>query len=162
MHKLVLQIIIRQWDKSQLSEQHKQAREDLPDQYPLSSATVALSDGRIMLDQHGDDISGNRINYQLIDENSFLIDRFRFDLKAKTVEFKSRLQVGEPPILLTTINEGWIQCQYQWRYRVEEGGFIYWLYENVVINVGFFNEIDTNVFIDKPPQQRFESLVANQ
>lgn len=115
-----------------------------------------------MLDQHGDDISGNRINYQLIDENSFLIDRLRIDLKTKTVEFKSRLQADEPPILLTTINEGWIQCQYQWRYRVEEGGFIYWLYENVVINVGFFNEIDTNFFIYKPPQQRFESLVANQ
>lgn len=40
MHKLVLQIIIRQWDKSQLSEQHKQPREDLPDQYPLSSALL--------------------------------------------------------------------------------------------------------------------------
>lgn len=159
---LVLQIIIRQWDKSQLSEKHKQLRKDLPKRYPISSSVSALSDGQIMLDQHGDDVTGNRIRYQLIDENSFLIDRLRIDLKTKTVEFKSRLQVDELPILLTTINGGWIQCQYQWRYRVEEGGFIYWLYENVIINISFIDEIDANVFIDKPPQQLFENLLANQ
>lgn len=162
MHKLFLQIIVRQWDKSKLSEQHKQARENLPDRYPLSSSAFALSDGQIMLDQHGDDVSGNRIRYQLTDDDCFLIDRFRFDLKAKTVEFKPRLQADELPILLTTVKEDWIQCQYQWRYRVEEGGFIYWLYENVIINISFLNEMDANVFIDKPPQQRFENLLANQ
>ena len=161
MQKLILQIIIRQWDKSQLSEKHKQLRKDLPERYPISSSASVISDGQIMLDQHGDDVTGNRIRYQLIDENSFLIDRLRINLISKTVEFKSRLHADEPPMQLTTINGGWIQCQYQWRYRVEEGGFIYWLYEKVIINISFLNEMDINVFIDKPPQQIFENLLAN-
>jgi len=161
MQKLVLQIIIKQWDKSQVSEQHKKAREHLPNRYPISPSAVVVSDGQIILDQHGDDISGNRIRYQLMENNYFLIDRFRIELKTKTIEFKPHLQADEPPIMLTTIKDGWIQCQYQWRYRVDEGGFIYWLYENVIINVCFLNEIDANVFIDKPPQQSFEELLVN-
>jgi hypothetical protein len=158
MQKLVLQIIIRQWDKSQLSEQYKKAREDLPDRYSINSSAFALSDGRILCDQHGDDLLGNRVRYQLID-NALLIDRFRIDLDSQTVEFKTRLQVDEPPIMLTTIKDGWIQCQYQWRYRVKEGGFIYWLYENVIVNVCFINEMDATVFMRTSPQQRFENLL---
>ena len=159
MHNLVLQIIIQQWDKSQLSELHKQAREDLPDQYPISSSAFILFNGKILLDQHGDDVLGNRIRYQLTEAEALLIDRFRIDLNVKTVEFKPRLQVDEPPILLSKMKDGWIQCQYQWRYRIEEGGSIYWLYENVVVNICFLNEFDSNVFIDKPAQQRFENLL---
>lgn len=162
MQKLILQTIIRQWDKSQRSQQHEKARAVLPGRYPLSSTLVDISDGKIMLDQQGDDVSGNRIRYQLMDENYFLIDRFRIELNAKTIEFKPRLQADESPIMLTTLNDGWIQCQYQWRYRIHEGGFIYWLYENVIINVCFLNEIDANIFIDKPPQQSFEKLLANE
>lgn len=161
MQKLVLQIIIRQWDKSQLSEQHKKAREDLPDRYSIHPSAFILQKEQIQLDQHGDDISGNRIRYQLTDDYC-LIDRFRIDLKAKTVEFKPRLQADEPPICLTTIEEGWIKCDYQWRYRVEEGGFIFWLYEKVIVNICFLNEFDSNVFIDKPAQQSFENLLEIQ
>lgn len=158
MKKLILQIIIRQWDKSQLSEQHKKAREDLPDRYPLNPSGFILQEEQITLDQQGDDISGNRIRYQVTDDY-FLIDRFRIDLKAKTVEFKPRLQADEPPIFLTKIDKGWVKFEYQWRYRVEEGGFIYWLYEKVVVNICFLNEFDSNVFIDKPAQQCFENLL---
>jgi hypothetical protein len=158
MQKLVVQIIVFHWDKSQLSDAHKKARARLPDRYPLKSSSFALSNEQILLDKHGDDISGNHIRYQLTDDY-FLIDRFRVDLKAKTVEFKARLQVDETPIYLTTINEGWIKCEYQWRYRVEEGGFIYWLYEKVIVNICFLNEFDSNVFIDNPAQQRFENLL---
>lgn len=161
MQKLVLQMVIRQWDKSQLSDQHKQARQALPDRYPISTSAVALSGNRVLLDQYGDELSGNRIRYQLTNDNSFLIDRFRFDLNTQTVEFKPKLRADEPPLLLTTINEGWIQCHYQWRYRVEEGGFIFWLYENVILNASFVEAIDAAVFMSSPPEQRFETMLAD-
>ena len=161
MHILVLQIIIQQWDKSQQSDLHKKAREDLPGHYPISPSAFMLFNGNIVIDQHGDDVSGNRIHYQLTKADTLLIDRFRIDLNAKTVEFKPRLLADEPPILLSKMKDGWIQCQYQWRYRIEEGGFIYWLYENMIINISFLEEMDKNVFMSKPPEQRFENLQIN-
>ncbi|MDO8828345.1 hypothetical protein [Methylophaga sp.] len=161
MYKLVFQIIIRQWDKSQLSEQHQQSRADLPDRYPISSSAFVLSYGKILLDQHGDDVSGNRVRHQLTGAEFLLIDRFRIDLNAKTVEFKPRLQADEPPILLSKLGDGWIQCQYQWRYRIEEGGFVYWLYENVIVNICFLEEMDASVFMVEPPRQRFENLLSS-
>lgn len=159
MQQLVVQIIIFQWDKSQLSDAHKKARAGLPDRYPLKSSSLVLSNKQILLDKHGDDISGNRIRYQLTDDY-FLIDRFRVGLKVKTVEFKPRLQADEPPILLTSLEEGWVQCQYQWRYRMDEGGYIYWLYENVVVNVCFAEQLDPGVFVNSSPTQRFTSLLT--
>jgi len=159
MQKLVVQIIIFQWDKSQLSDAHKKARAGLPDRYPLKSSSSVLSNKQILLDKHGDDISGNRIRYQLTDDY-FLIDRYRVGLKAKKVEFKPRLQADEPPILLTSLEEGWVQCQYQWRYRMDEGGYIYWLYENVIVNVCFAEKNDPGVFVNSPPAQRFTTLLT--
>lgn len=158
MKKLVLQIIIHQWDKSQRTEHHEQLRQAMPDRYSISNEALTLFDNQVLLDRVGDDVSGNRISYQLID-NHLLIDRFRFDLEARTVEFKPRLQADEPPILLATIKDGWAQCQYQWRYRIEEGGFIYWLYENVIVNAGFVEKVDAKLFMRSAPMQRFEHLL---
>ena len=76
------------------------------------------------------------------------------------MEFKPRLQADEPPILLTSLEEGWVQCQYQWRYRMDEGGYIYWLYENVIVNVCFAEKNDPGVFVNSPPTQRFTSLLT--
>ena len=160
MKKLVLQIIIRQWDKSQLSEQHIEERQALPGRYPISSSAQMLFDGRVLLDQQGDDVMGNRIRFQLV-ENAVLIDRFRFDLDVQTVEFKARLQVDEQPKLLATLNNGWMQFQYQWRYRVEQGGFIYWLYENLIINACFVEKNEVTIFMNSTPNQRFFHLLPN-
>lgn len=159
MKKLVLQFIINQWDKSQLTEHHENLRQALPDRYPIGNEVLVLFDSQVLLEQFGDDVSGNRLQYQLLDDE-LLIDRFRFDLVAQTVEFKPRLQADEPPILLTSLKEGWIQCQYQWRYRMDEGGYIYWLYENVVVNVCFAEQLDPGVFVNSSPTQRFTSLLT--
>ncbi|WP_439503436.1 hypothetical protein [Methylophaga sp.] len=159
MKKLVLQFIINQWDKSQLTENHGQQRQALPDRYAIGNEVLVLFDSQVLLEQFGDDVFGNRLQYQLLDDQ-LLIDRFRFDLVAQTVEFKPRLQADEPPILLTSLKEGWIQCQYQWRYRMDEGGYIYWLYENVVVNVCFAEQLDPGVFVNSSPTQRFTSLLT--
>lgn len=158
MKKLVLQFIIHQWDKSQLTEHHEQQRQALPDRYPIGNEALALFDDRVLLEQFGDDVSGNRLQYQLLD-NHLLIDRFRFDLQTQTVEFKRRLKADEPPISVTSIEAGWIQCQYKWRYRIDEGGYIYWLYENVIVNICFAEKCDTGVFVSSEPTEHFTSLL---
>lgn len=159
MQKLIFQIILRQWDKSQLSEQDSQARLQLPDRYPVESSAAKLSKGHIIFDQHGDDITGNRFRSQHVADEVFLVDRFRIDLKARSVEFKSRLSADELPILLATINGDWIQCRYQWRYRVEHEDQIFWLYENVIVNIGFAADLEPNIFMSEPPKQCFDNLM---
>lgn len=159
MKKLVLQFIIHQWDKSQFTEHHEQQRQELPDSYPIGNEALALFDDRVLLEQFGDDVSGNRLQYQLLD-NYLLIDRFRLDLQTQTVEFKRRLKADEPPISLTSIDAGWIQCQYKWRYRIDEGGYIYWLYEKVIVNVCFTEINEPGVFVDSSPSQCFNFLLT--
>ena len=138
MKKLVIQFIIHQWDKSQLTEHHERLRQALPDRYPIGNEVLALFDDRVLLDQFGDDVSGNRLQYQLLD-NHLLID--------------------EPPILLTSLEEGWVQCKYQWRYRMDEGGYIYWLYENVIVNVCFAEKSDPGIFVNSEPTEHFTYLL---
>lgn len=159
MKKLIIQIILRQWDKSQLSAAHQQARQALPDRYPVSASARPLAGGEVILDQQGDDLTGNRIRFQLTSDQAFLVDRFRIDLKARTVEFKSRLTTDELPVLLTTVNDGWIQCRYQWRYRVEHDEQIFWLYEEIIVNMGFATDLEPNIFMSQPPEHSFDNLM---
>ncbi len=159
MNKLILQIIIRQWEKSQRSEQDIQARHALPDRYPVKIPPAkSLVNDRLIIDQHGDDLMGNRVQYHLLD-NQLLIDRFRFDLNAQTVEFKAKLTTDERPKKLAKLDDGWQQFHYQWRYRVEAGGYIYWLYENITLNAVFAKDLDQGYFVKSEPQQTFFDLI---
>ncbi|MEX1199808.1 MAG: hypothetical protein WEB02_03365 [Methylophaga sp.] len=151
MNKLILQIIIRQWDKSQRSEQDTQARNALPDRYPVNIPPAkSLFDDRVIIDQHGDDLSGNRLQYQLLGE-FLIIDHFRFDLNKKTVEFKNKLTADANPLQLGTLGEGWQQFQYHWRYRIEHNQQIFWLYEDVILNSCFTKEPYNSVFLGVKP-----------
>lgn len=159
MNKLILQITIQQWDKSQRTEQDTQARNALPNRHPvIIPPAKALFNDRLIIDQHGDDLMGNRLQYQLVD-NYLLIDRFRFGLNARTVEFKTKLTTHDMPIQLAKIDDGWQQFHYQWRYRVEVDGYIYWLYESITVNAGFVADFDQSFFVVSEPQQTFFDLI---
>jgi len=165
MKTLVIQIIVTQWDKAQQTYQHAQARKALPDRYPISSPpAISLYDGRIMLDQHGDDLMANRLKNQLVDDQYFLIDRFRFCLNTQTVEFKQKLEATAEPILLTQLEAegGWEQYHYQWRYRVDEGGFIYWLYEAITLNAVYTDSevVPADCFMRTSPKHCFKQLMT--
>lgn len=59
---LILQIVIKQWDKSQRTEAHENLRAKSPDKYPLSfPPAVYVCDRQCIIDQHGDDIQGTRV-----------------------------------------------------------------------------------------------------
>lgn len=159
MNQLILQIIIRQWDKSQRSEQAMLARSALPDRYPVKMPPAKLLfDDLIIIDQHGDDLLANRLQYQRL-ENDLLIDRFRFNLINRTVEFKKKLTAGTPPVQLTEITDGWQQFHYQWRYRVEHQEQLFWLYESVILNAACSADFDEQLFVKSLPEQRFDNLL---
>lgn len=159
MASLVIQVIFQQWDKSQQTEQHQLARTAVADRCLLQPSAIPLFDGKVIIDQHGDDRLGNRLAHQLVVDKYFLIDRFRFDLSSQRLEFKPKLDAATAPSQLTTLNQGWVQCQYQWRYRVEEGGFVYWLYESVTLNACFVDKAEPAVFMHCQPAQRFDNLI---
>lgn len=162
MESLILQFTIKHWDKSQQTERHVKQRQALATHHTVClPPAITLANQRIILDQHGDNLPGNRIRYQLTDQQHFLIDRFRFDLNAQTIEFKPQLDASTEPVLLIelTSNSGWVQCCYQWRYRVDDGEFIYWLYEAVTLNACFVSQLEQNVFMDSEPKQQFRDLI---
>lgn len=157
MNILVIQTVTRQWDKSQRSAEHTEARQQLPDRYPVDTrAAESLLGSKLVLEQHGDDTMGDRVKYQLMDDDKLIIDRFGFDLKNKTVAYFPPKEANASPKQITTMNDGWIQCQYEWRYRVFEGGFYYWLYEQFTINVRFVETLSDDVFTSSGPEFIFK------
>lgn len=151
---LVIQIVIKQWDKGQRSDAHVQARRQKPDRYPLTSSTLKpMGEQQLLLEQYGDDVMGNRIRYELTDDNQFIIDRFRFDLDRKSVEMISQPDSMLPSKPLTSINDNWVQCQYEGRYKVFEGGLYYWLYEEFTLNACFLESVQHDVFMTSEPER---------
>lgn len=152
MSILVLQIIIKQWDKGQRSEQHLQARADMPDRYSiLMPPAFYLFNKQIVIDQHGDDLLGGRINYSLSDDKQLTVDRFRICLTNKTLEYTGKPDSNTTPRLIGSLDNNWIQCRYDWRYRVFEGGFYYWLYEEITLNTICVDILSEDIFISSDP-----------
>lgn len=156
MSMLIVQTIVKQWDKSQQSEQHQQQRMCLPDRYPLHIPPAEwVIENQVLLEQRGDDIEGKRIQYLVHDKDDFIIDRFRFSLPNKTLEYQT---AHSEPVLISQLTEGWVQCRYNWRRRVEQGGFIYWLYEDVTLNACFVEKLDSQIFMISEPETVFTDL----
>jgi hypothetical protein len=53
--------------------------------------------------------------------------------------------------IIGSLDNKWIQCKYDWRYSVYEGGFYYWLYEAVTLNVISISKLNESVFLDLEP-----------
>ena len=152
MSILVLQIIIKQWDKSQRTAEHVAQRAELPDQYPIDfPPAFYVFNNQCVIDQHGDDLLGDRVTYLQGDNGKMKFDRFQVCLNSKVLDY-----IGEPdpdknrrPI--GSLDNQWIQCKYDWRYGVYEGGFYYWLYEEVVLNAISISTLNENVFVNSDP-----------
>lgn len=154
---LVLQIVIKQWDKGQRSEADIEARARIPDRYPLKAQSARyLSDDKVLLDQHGDDLMGNRLRFELTDDDKLIIDRFGFDLNSHAVVYFPQPDSMLPARHIATLGDGWVQCRYQWRYKVYQGGQYFWLYEAFILNAAVVAEQAQNVFLTAEPTQVFQ------
>ncbi|PCJ30534.1 MAG: hypothetical protein COA90_08970 [Gammaproteobacteria bacterium] len=149
MSTFILQLVIKQWDKSQQTEQHAKARAALPDSYALSREKAFYAfDQRCIIDQQGDDIMGDRLSYSQPDSDTLQVDCFQLSLSNKTLKFTGLEEFNLPACLLGSLEEKNIQYSYTWRKRVYQGGFHYWLYEEVTLNAAFVASVDENVFVN--------------
>jgi hypothetical protein len=152
MSTFVIQIITKQWDKSQQSQQHQAERAALPNRYPLNRQSAFYAfDKQCVIDVHGDDIMGNRLTYAQIDADTIQIDRFRISLPNKILHYIEPESEAEPQNM-GCLNEH-LQCSYQWRHRVFEGGFFYWLYEQVTVNFMSTDKVEQDLFMQTEPKQ---------
>ncbi|MFP3873531.1 MAG: hypothetical protein ACLFQT_02535 [Thiohalophilus sp.] len=153
MDRLLLQIIFRQWDKGERGEADIRRRAALPDRYPLEypPALTPESDD-VIIDCHGDDRLGNRLQYRMLPDHSLRIDRFHIDGQHLAYTDDTSWHA------LGILHAPWIQARYQWRYRVEESGLIYWLYEEVILNAARTEKLQPDLFISVDPAEVYGPL----
>ena len=154
----IVQTFLTQWDKSQRSEADKRQRLHQPDRALVCLASAnTLADERIVLDMHADPEQHKRIQFHLGTED-FYIDRFHFSLTERTLAYKT---AQSAPRLISALEEGWVQCRYNWRRRVEQGGYIYWLYEDVTLNACFVDNFREDVFMRQAADHVFTDLTLS-
>lgn len=152
---LIVQTFLTQWDKSQRSEADIRARLSQPHRALVDIASANRVDSeRIVLDTHGEPEQKSRIQFHL-DNDDFYVDRFHFSLSDKTLEYKT---VQASPKLISGFNKGWVQCRYNWRRRVEQNGYIFWLYEDITLNACFVEEFQQDVFMNEAAEHVFTDL----
>jgi hypothetical protein len=152
MSTLVLQIIIKQWDKSQRTEEYVEQRTEIPDRYPIACPPgFYVLNNQCVIDQHGDDWLGNRVTYSHRDNGKIKFDRFQVCLNSKVLEYTDKSDTDKNLRTIGSLDNKWIQCKYDWRYSVYEGGFYYWLYEEVTLNAISLSTLNENVYLSSDP-----------
>jgi len=152
MSLLVIQIIIKQWDKSQRTPQHVEQRAKIPDHYPILFPPAFYNfDRQCVIDRHGDDLLENRINYSHSDNGTIEFDRYLFNINNKLLYYLGQTDSDIEPKTIDSIDNRWLQCKYEWRYGVDEGGFYYWLYEQVTLNAIYVDDLNEDIFMKSKP-----------
>ncbi len=150
MSQYIFQIITQQWDKSELSEQYVAERAQKTDRLPLSRETAFFAfEQQCIIDRQGDNVMGRQIQFRQIDADTIQIERFQITLSTAKLEFIGLDEAGLEPSQLGLVDDNFIQCKYEWRQRVFEGGYFYWLYEQVIFNAIKVAELNETVFLDK-------------
>jgi len=162
MNLLILQIIIKQWDKSQRAETHVLERAKRPDKYPIIMPPAYYAfDKQCVIDQHGDDIKGDRVKHSRTTDEKIKLDRFQIDLNNNVLEYSDSTEFDKETITIGPLENNWIQCKYNWRYSIFENEMYYWLYEEITLNTISLKSFNENVFlnseavtVDLPPEKR--------
>jgi hypothetical protein len=153
MSILVLQTIIKQWDKSERTEECVAQRAEIPDQHPIEFPPAFYSfNNQCVIDQHGDDLLGDRITYSECHNGKIKFDRFQVCLSSNVLEYTAKPGSDQSFKTIGSLDNTWIQCKYDWRYSVYEGGLYYWLYEAVVLNAISISALNKNVFLSAYPE----------
>ncbi len=147
MSLLVLQITIKQWDKSQFSIADEQLRSAIPTQHAIIfPPAIYVFDQRCVIDQHGGDLQPDRVKYSK-QANLIHFDRYLINLDTLSLAYHDP-NANQPAQIIGSLNNKWLQSYYQCRYSVYESELYYWLYEDVTLNAIYSTEgLDEQVFL---------------
>lgn len=139
-------------DKSQRTEKHVEQRAEIPDQYPLNFPPAFYGfNTQCVIDQHGDDLLDERVICSQSNNGKIIFDRFQISLNCKVLQYSDKPDANKAPGTIGSLDNKWIQCQYDWRYNEYEGGFYYWLYEEVTLNAISLKTLNQNVLLNSDP-----------
>ncbi|WP_333873233.1 hypothetical protein [Methylobacter sp.] len=156
---LVLQIVIKQWDKSQRTAAHILERANIPDRYPIIFPLAFYNfNKQCVIDRHGDDVQGGRLKYTQLADGKIQFDRFQLSLENKVIAYFGATQPDKALHAIGSLDNQWIQCKYTDRYSVFESDFYYWLYEEVTLNAICVSEFNQNIFMNIEPAIVFEDF----
>ncbi|NVK40158.1 MAG: hypothetical protein HWE39_02875 [Oceanospirillaceae bacterium] len=168
MHTLIFQIVFKQWDKSQRSPDCQAVISQTPNVYPVASQPqFMLFELPCVLEQHALDFidnlsddtqtervsgkqAGRVIKQAILSDGSAKLDRFIISKQDKHFQLSYEDEEGMVSDI-GLLDNGWIQAQYQWRYRIEKNNEIFWQYEEVTLNAALIDEINFDVFLAQPP-----------
>ena len=156
---LVLQIVIKQWDKSQRIAAHVLERANIPDRYPILFPPAFYEfNKQCVIDMHGDDLQGRRVKSARMLDGKIKFDRFQVCLEDKVIEYFGVTKSDKGPRVIGSLNNQWVQCKYTDRYSVFESDFYYWLYEEVTLNAIWVSEFNEEIFLNIEPALVFEDF----
>jgi len=147
MSLLLLQITIKQWDKSQRSDAHVQLRNAAATKHTIifPSAFYAF-DEQCIIDQHGGELQPDRVKYSK-QANLIHFDRYLINLDTYQLAYHDP-NTDQSAQILGYINNQHLQSHYQCRYSVYESDLFYWLYEDVTLNAYYSKDgFDEQVFL---------------
>ncbi|GAA6135256.1 hypothetical protein NBRC116188_20460 [Oceaniserpentilla sp. 4NH20-0058] len=174
MPTLIFQLTLKQWDKSQRHDAFQTAIANATNVYPIQSKPeFRLFELPCVFDQHtldfttepleptsAEHIIGNQagrpIKQSLLEDGSAKLDRFIISNQQNSIQLAYEDEEGNIS-KIGGFKNGWIQAQYQWRYRVEKNNEIFWLYEEVTLNAALVDEIKQDVFLAQPPASTFNT-----
>lgn len=171
MSTLILQIHIKQWDKSQRSPADVAARAAIPDRSPITGKPEFFILNRACLidlkcaDSQGMETAKRPLKKALLADGSVKLERFILSAK-KAAESDGQLTLSyqednKDKVVIGDLNDGWIQAKYTWRYGVEQDGQIFWQYEEVSLNAACIStnaeSLDADYFMTTPAQLTFEA-----
>ena len=158
MSLLILQITIKQWDKSQRTEAHVLQRSTIINKYPIIfPPAFYFFDKQCVIDQHGDDIQGGRVKYSKEANGNIKFDRFQIYFDNKVIAYDGG-KPGETPQIIGSLNNQWIQCKYNHRYSIFESDRYYWLYEEVIVNAVCLSQLNEKAFLHAEPAIVYEDF----
>lgn len=159
----IVQAVITLWDKGQQSEMHARERDASPDRYRIGAArTLEMNDLRVCLDVHGGD-RYRQITCSTINGGAVLCDRLLLNPNDGGVAYLGTPHRKEQAKWLgKPVGRDWLQCRYDWRYRVHREGWFYWLYEKVSLNVTVCETSMDSIFVDSPPASVFEDFALSR
>ncbi len=156
---LALQLIIKQWDKSERTAAHILQRANSPNCFAIKfPPAFYFMNKAILIDQHDGNLRHKEIKAEQLTCGKIKLDRFELDVENSKLGYFDKLNPDNTAKILGSLNKQWIQCKYSHRYSVFEGDFYYWLYEEVTLNAIYIDEFNEHTFINNQPTLIFKDL----
>ena len=155
MKTLIFQIQIKQWDKSERTPEHIAARAALANTFSIATKPeFFILECNCIIDRHGESDSekSRQLKTAILKDGSVLLERF---LLKKVDEIVSLHYQNEKGAInyLGDLNSGWIQTGFGSRKRVNQNGQIFWLYEELTLNVALVEQFESDYFLNQPAQK---------